>query len=299
VSAGTLAQFLAHAKEQVDKALDVMLPQEDNEPAVLHKAMRYSVFAGGKRIRPVLAMAAAEAVGNHPASVLPLAVSVECIHTYSLIHDDLPAMDDDEMRRGKPTAHKVFGEAMAILAGDALLTFAFAVLTSPESTRVYRADRLLDVIRDLADAAGYGSLIAGQVLDITSEGQQVDAEAVDRIVRCKTGALIKASLTCGARLAGGNPQEIALLGRYGEHLGKVFQIKDDLLDLEGDPAKLGKAVKKDQQRGKATYPRLFGEEKTKVLMRDLMSEATEALQPLGERAGILTSLVGYVGQRVS
>lgn len=299
MSGRALAQFLAEAKEQVDKALDAMLPQEDNEPTILHRAMRYSVFAGGKRIRPVLAMAAAEAVGSHPASVLPLAVSVECIHTYSLIHDDLPAMDNDDMRRGKPTAHKVFGEAMAILAGDALLAFAFSVLSSPESTRVYRADRLLHVIRELGVAAGHARLIAGQVLDITSEGRQVDAETVENIVRCKTGALIQASLTCGARLAGGTPQEIAVLGTYGEHLGKVFQIKDDLLDLEGDPEKLGKAVKKDQQRGKATYPRLFGDEKAKSLMRDLMGEAVEALQPLGKRGETLASLAGYVGQRVS
>lgn len=294
-----LEQFLSHSRKLVDKALDDMLPREDNEPSILHRAMRYSVFAGGKRIRPVLAMAAAEAVGRDPVSVLPLAVSLECIHTYSLIHDDLPAMDNDDMRRGKPTAHKVFGEAVAILAGDALLTFAFEVLSSAAMTRVHRADRLLDVMRELAAAAGSTSLIAGQVIDILSEGKPVDGETVDYIIRSKTGALIRASLTCGARLAGGSLQEIRLLGDYGEFLGQVFQIRDDLLDLEGDPEKLGKAVKKDQQRGKATYPKLWGEEKTKSLMRDLMAGAIETIEPLGEKSEVLSSLVRYVGQRIS
>jgi len=294
-----LDEYLFRSRQLVDKALDDMLPREDNAPVILHQAMRYSVFAGGKRIRPILAMAAAEVVGGQVETVLPLAVSLECIHTYSLIHDDLPAMDDDDLRRGKPTAHKVFGEAVAILAGDALLTFAFEVLTSAETVRVHRPDRLMVVIGELASAAGSRSLIAGQVMDIVSEGKTVDAGTVEQIVRDKTAALIRASLSCGARLAGGTAEEIQILGRFGEHIGKVFQIRDDLLDLEGDPEKLGKTVRKDQQRGKATYPMLLGRNGARELLSDLVASALQAIQPLGEKADILNSLAEYLGRRTN
>ncbi len=199
-----LDKYLAERRQLVDIALDDMIPREDNEPVLLHRAMRYSIFAGGKRVRPILAMAAAEAVGAAADSVLPLAVSLECVHTYSLIHDDLPAMDDDDLRRGKPTSHKVFGEAVAILAGDALLTMAFGILGSAEVGRLYRHDRLLAVIGELAYAAGSDNLVAGQVMDMISEGKPIDEKTVDFIVRKKTGALIRASLTCGARLACGD-----------------------------------------------------------------------------------------------
>jgi len=294
-----LEEYLFRSRQLVDKALDDMLPREDNTLVVLHQAMRYSVFAGGKRIRPILAMAAAEVVGGQAETVLPLAVSLECIHTYSLIHDDLPAMDDDDLRRGKPTAHKVFGEAVAILAGDALLTFAFEVLTSPEAIRVHRPDRLMVVIAELAFAAGSRSLIAGQVMDIVSEGKTVDAGTVEKIVRDKTAALIRASLSCGARLAGGTPEEIQILGRFGEHIGKVFQIRDDLLDLEGDAEKLGKAVRKDEQRGKATYPMLLGRDGARELLGDLVASGLQAIEPLGEKADILNSLAEYLGRRTN
>lgn len=239
-----LEDYLAQKRRIIDKCLDDLLPNEDNEAAMLHTAMRYSIFAGGKRIRPILAMASAEAVGGKAENVLPLAVALECIHTYSLVHDDLPAMDDDDLRRGKPTAHKVFGEAIAILAGDALLTFAFEILSSPGPVRLYRPERLLIAIRDLAVAAGPRNLVAGQALDILSEGEEVGEKIVEFIVRAKTAALIRVSLTTGALLAGGDPRQIEALGRYGEFLGMAFQIRDDLLDLEGDPEKLGKAVKK-------------------------------------------------------
>jgi geranylgeranyl diphosphate synthase type II len=234
-----LKECLSLKRDLVDKALDDMLPGEDNEPAILHQAVPLS---GGRFAlywpwQPRM-------VNGGPPGVLPLAVALECIHTYSLIHDDLPAMDDDDLRRGKPTAHKVFGEAVAILAGDALLTFAFGLLTSPGVVRIYRPERLLGVIGELAVAAGSEKLIAGQVMDVMSEGKSPDAETVEYIVRCKTGALIRASLTSGARLAGGSREQIAILGQFGEKLGAVFQIKDDLLDLEGDPAKLGKAVRR-------------------------------------------------------
>jgi geranylgeranyl diphosphate synthase type II len=292
-----LESYLSARRSLVDKALDDMLPEEDNTPAILHKAMRYSLFAGGKRVRPILAMSAAEAVGAEPADVLPLAVALECIHTYSLIHDDLPAMDDDDLRRGKPTAHRVFGEAVAILAGDALLTFAFGVLSSPQAMRMYRADRLLAAISELSRAAGPEELIAGQVLDITSEGKPVDIDTVDAIVRGKTGALIRASLVCGATLSGASREQVEMLRIYGENLGAVFQIKDDLLDREGDPARLGKAVGKDERRGKATYPMLLGLEKTYDLMNSLLQSALEAIRPLGEKATPLVMIGKYVGER--
>jgi geranylgeranyl diphosphate synthase, type II len=294
-----LDNYLAEKRQQVDMALDDMIPQEDNEPVLLHRAMRYSIFAGGKRVRPILAMAAAEAVGAAADSVLPLAVSLECVHTYSLIHDDLPAMDDDDLRRGKPTSHKVFGEAVAILAGDALLTLAFGILGSAEVGRQYRHDRLLAVVGELAYAAGSGNLVAGQVMDMLSEGKPVDEHIVDSIVRKKTGALIRASLTCGARLASGTHEQIEALGKFGECLGMVFQIKDDLLDLEGDPAKLGKAVKKDQQRGKATYPTLLGKEKAREMMRRLVDSGLAAISPLGKAAEPLAYIGEYIGSRVS
>ncbi|MGO9568325.1 MAG: polyprenyl synthetase family protein [Desulfomonilaceae bacterium] len=294
-----LEECLSLKRDLVDKALDDMLPGEDNNSETLHRAMRYSLFAGGKRIRPILAMAAADVVNGDPPGVLPLAAALECIHTYSLIHDDLPAMDDDDLRRGKPTAHKVFGEAVAILAGDALLTFAFEVLTSPGVIRVYRPERLLGVIGELAVAAGHENLIAGQAMDIMSEGKSPDPETVGQIVRCKTGALIRASLTCGARLAGGSREQIGILGQFGEKLGAVFQIKDDLLDLEGDPTKLGKAVKKDRQRGKLTYPTLLGKEKAREMMQELLESALRTIQPLGSKAECLTLIAKYVGERIT
>jgi geranylgeranyl diphosphate synthase, type II len=294
-----LEEYLTTRRQWVDKALDDMIPREDNEPVLLHQAMRYSIFAGGKRIRPILAMAAAEAVGATAGSVLPLAVSLECVHTYSLIHDDLPAMDNDDLRRGKPTSHKVFGEAVAILAGDALLTLAFGILGSAEVGRLYRPDRLLAVTGELAHASGSFNLVAGQVMDMLSEGKPVDEATVNFIVRKKTGALIRASLTCGARLASGSHEQIEALGTFGECLGMVFQIKDDLLDLEGDPEKLGKAVKKDQQRGKATYPTLLGKQKATEMMRHLMNTGLEAISPLGKAAEPLTGIGEYILRRVN
>jgi len=294
-----LESYLSDKRTLVDKTLDDMLPADDTAPEILHKAMRYSLFAGGKRVRPILAMAAAEAVGAEPTEVLPLAVALECIHTYSLIHDDLPAMDDDDLRRGKPTAHIVFGEAVAILAGDALLTFAFGILSSPPIVRTYRSDRLLAVMGELSRAAGSHELIAGQVLDITNEGRSVDAVVVDSIMRRKTAALIRSSLVCGALLAGGTGDQIESLRQYGENLGTIFQIKDDLLDLEGDPVRLGKAVRKDERRGKATYPTLLGKAKTLEIMQSLLASALEALRPLGDRAMPLVLIGKYVGERAA
>jgi geranylgeranyl diphosphate synthase, type II len=294
-----LQEYLAERRILVDKALDEMVPAEDNEPSVLHRAMRYSLFAGGKRIRPILAFAAGEVAGEAPAGLLPLAVAIECVHTYSLIHDDLPAMDNDDLRRGKPTAHKTFGEATAILAGDALLTLAFDLLSSPHAVRTYRADRLLQAMKEVAHAAGSQRLIAGQVMDMLCEGRTVNEDTVDYIVRNKTGALIRASLTSGAILGGGSDEQVFLLGKFGENLGAVFQIRDDLLDLEGDPKSLGKNVNKDRQRGKATYPALLGRERAKRMMQELVDTAIERVRPLGAKAEPLVALARYVVERTN
>ena len=293
-----LDSYLKQRKAFIDEALDVMLPRADEGERRLHEAMRYSVFAGGKRIRPILALEAFEIVGGNAVDAIPLAVALECIHTYSLIHDDLPAMDDDDTRRGKPTLHKVFGEAVAILVGDALLTFAFDVMSSPEAVRTYPSQILVQAIHHLAVAAGFGGLIQGQFLDVVSEGKDVDKETVNAIITGKTGALIKASLVCGALLAGGSAQQLRLLGKFGEHLGVVFQIKDDILDIEGDPDDLGKAVLKDQKKGKATLPAIVGLQVAKDVMQAHIAHALGVLEPFGEKASTLSQLCVYLGQRI-
>lgn len=282
-----------------DGALDRMLPTPDSKPGVLHEAMRYCIFAGGKRLRPILAMSASEAVGARAETVIPLAVALECIHTYSLIHDDLPSMDNDDLRRGQPTAHKVYGEAMAVLAGDALQAFAFQVLSSPETARQYRADRLINAIGELSFAAGPMKLVAGQAMDILWEGRDGSLEDADYIMANKTAALIRASLTCGGILAGADPGRINALGSMGNDLGAVFQIKDDLLDLEGNPQDLGKAVGKDQKRGKLTYPRIEGAQEAKARMKRLMESAIEKARAFGKEAESLVGLCEYIGNRVS
>jgi geranylgeranyl pyrophosphate synthase len=238
-------------------------------------------------------------VGRSRESVRYLAAALECVHTYSLIHDDLPAMDNDDMRRGKPTAHKAFGEAVAILAGDALLTFAFEIMTSPASVRIVRPDALLSALSDLSEAAGSEKLVAGQVLDIISEGQDVPISIVESIIKRKTGALIKSALTCGARLAGGSRTQIESLGRYGDYVGAVFQIRDDMLDLEGDAAALGKAVMKDSDRGKATLPKLLGKQKTIETMMSMLDSALEEIKPFGKNAEPLALIAKYIGERLS
>lgn len=294
-----LADYISVNSHLVDDALDYYVPDVETEPRVLHEAMRYSLFAGGKRIRPILAIVSAEMVGADKTSVMPLAVALECVHTYSLIHDDLPSMDDDDLRRGKPTSHKIYGEAVAILAGDALLTLAFEILSSVELARVFPCHRILSVIRDVADACGSRGLIAGQVMDMTFEGKIPDESVVEKIILNKTAALIKTALTSGARLAGANLEQLDVFSKFGQKLGMVFQIKDDLLDLEGDPEKLGKAVRKDGTRGKATYPALYGADHSRKLMRKLLDEAKMLIEPMGQRAQTLCLLTEYVGQRIS
>ena len=285
-----LHDYLRERAALVDAALDRYLPGEDVLPAVLHRAMRYSVFAGGKRLRPILVMAACEAVGGAPERVLHAACAMEMIHTYSLIHDDLPAMDDDDFRRGRPTNHKVYGEANAILAGDALLTEAFRLLADPAATRDCDPVAVLRVIETVARCAGSQGMVGGQVVDMEAEGKPIDYATLQYIHTRKTGALFLASIQTGAWLGGGNGDQLAALTRYGETAGLAFQIADDILDIIGDQTVLGKDVGSDQARGKATYPALLGLSEARRRAEELRDLALTALEPLGASAEPLRAL---------
>jgi geranylgeranyl diphosphate synthase type II len=289
-----LEDYLHRQRQRVEESLDALLPDPGSYPPVLIDAIRYSVFAGGKRLRPILLLAAAEAIGSDTATVLPAACALEYIHTYSMIHDDLPAMDDDAYRRGKPTNHKVFGEAIAILAGDALLTHAFELLCSPPLVEHFSPELLLHVSNRLAQAAGSFGMIGGQVVDILSEGQQVDLPVLEYIHRHKTGALIEAAVTIGGLLGGGTPAQVQALETYGHHVGWAFQITDDILDVEGDAALLGKEVGRDVQQEKVTYPALLGVETSRKCAIELMQKGVNALATFGHRAERLRQIAEYV-----
>jgi geranylgeranyl diphosphate synthase type II len=294
-----LKSYFDHRISQVDKALEVVLPGESTLPASLHKAMRYSIFAGGKRIRPILMIAACEAVGGDPARVMSAACAMEMIHTYSLIHDDLPAMDDDDFRRGRPTNHKVFGEATAILAGDALLTEAFILLSNPEANREIDPEIIRRVVHIIARCAGSLGMVGGQVVDMESEGKKIDFPTLEYIHTHKTGALILASVQAGALIGGADDEAFAALTRYGEAAGLAFQVADDILDVVGDQAQLGKDVGSDQARGKATYVALLGLEEARRRARELRDVALTALDPLGEPAEPLRSIASFIVDRSS
>ena len=291
-----LAAYMAERARAVDKALGRFLPAESAPPETLHRAMRYSVFAGGKRLRPVLVFAGAEAVGGRPDDVMPTACAVEMIHTYSLIHDDLPAMDNDDFRRGAPTNHKVFGEALAILAGDALLTLAFRLLADnvPSASN---GPRLRDVLVEIADAAGSPGMVGGQVADIECEGKPADAEIVDYIHTHKTAALIRASIRAGAILSGATPAQLDALGVAGGALGLAFQIMDDILDVTATTEELGKTAGKDEAQQKATYPAVHGIEASRRRAQALVAEAHAALAPFGPRAIPLRALGTFMIER--
>jgi len=292
-----LKAYLATRLALIDGALDKSLAVAAGVPCQLLEGMRYSVFAGGKRIRPVLMMAACEAVGGAPERVLPAACALELIHTYSLIHDDLPAMDDDDFRRGRPTNHRVYGEAGAILAGDALLTEAFFLLSGAETFPGTSAETILQVIQIIAQAAGAQGMVGGQVVDMASEGQQIDLATLESIHNRKTGALILAALQTGVLLGGGNQQALTAVLDYGRAAGLAFQVADDILDVVGDQALLGKDVGSDQARGKVTYPSLLGLEGARLRAQELMEEAMAALQPLGAAAGPLREIARYIVDR--
>jgi geranylgeranyl diphosphate synthase type II len=261
--------------------------------------MRYSVFAGGKRLRPIMMIAASEAVGGSARQVMHAACAMEMIHSYSLIHDDLPAMDDDDFRRGRLTNHKVYGEAVAILAGDALLTEAFRLLADAKANQLTPPATVLRVIELVARYAGSQGMVGGQVVDMESEGQEVDFPTLEYIHTHKTGGLILASVQVGALLGGGDEKQFAALSRFGGAAGLAFQIADDILDVVGDQAELGKAVGSDQARGKATYPALLGLAEARQRANELCDIAVEALTPLGAAAEPLQTLARYIVDRNS
>jgi len=296
VSAFDLQAYLTERRALVEAALERFLPPEDTPPPTVHRAMRYSVMAGGKRLRPILVIAGAEAVGGTLATVVPAACALELIHTYSLIHDDLPAMDDDDYRRGRLTSHKVFGEAIAILAGDALLTLAFR-LVADNTALVNDARVLRDVVAELADAAGTSGMVGGQVVDIESEGKAITTETLEYIHRHKTAALIRASLRVGALLAGGDGKAVAAIGEAGSDLGLAFQIVDDILDVEGSLEELGKTAGSDERKQKATYPALHGLEASRRQAKMLIERAKQRLGVFGARAVPLQALADYVFDR--
>ncbi|MGA2318459.1 MAG: polyprenyl synthetase family protein [Thermodesulfobacteriota bacterium] len=300
-----IKRYLQEKKEIVDSALEKYFPNRSDSagegvfPTSLHKAIRYSLFAGGKRIRPILSMAAFEAVGGKGNGILPFACALEMIHTYSLIHDDLPALDNDDYRRGKPTCHKVFGEAIGILAGDALLTEAFKLMTSQsvQGPSLRDGGWVLDVIHEVAQAAGILGMVGGQVLDIESEGKEVDLPTLQYIHTHKTGALILVSVRVGARLGGAKEETLKAFTRYGERIGLAFQIADDILNVEGKAALLGKKTGSDLSRGKATYPSLLGVEDSKRRARELVEFAVDAIHSFGPDAEPLWKIAWFILSR--
>ncbi len=293
-----LKAYLDARRVTVDDALDRVLPPETAEPVTIHRAMRYSVLAPGKRLRPILVIAGAEAVAGRADTVLDTACALELIHAYSLIHDDLPAMDDDDYRRGRLTSHKVFGEAMAILAGDALLTLAFR-LVATNAARVVPAALVGSVVAEIADAAGTNGMVGGQVVDIESEGKSISPDMLDYIHLHKTAALIRAALRVGALLAGGHAEHVEAISRAGLALGLAFQIVDDILDVEGSLAELGKSAGSDERKRKATYPSLHGLPASKQRARELIEETKQLLSPLGPPADPIRALADFVFERRS
>ena len=284
----------------VEEALDRTLPPEGTWPATIHRAVRYSLFAGGKRIRPALVLAAGEAVGGAREELLPLACAVEMIHTYSLIHDDLPAMDDDDLRRGKPTSHKVFGEAIAILAGDALLTRAFHLLAEvPEGGDEVLLRRRVRATAVLAEACGTTGLIGGQVMDLESEGRRVDAADLERLHRAKTGALLSACVRGGAILGGATGEDLERLTRYAAAIGLAFQVVDDVLDATEGAERLGKTAGKDEAAKKATYVSVHGLPRARAMAASLRDEALDATAPFGSRGELLAAIARLVVDRHS
>ena len=293
-----LEAYLSDRQKIVEEALQRYLSDEDGVPHDLHNAMHYSVFAGGKRIRPILCLAALEACGGDMAPAMPVACALELIHTYSLIHDDLPAMDNDDFRRGKPTSHKVFGEALAILAGDALLTEAFVLLSRAEKVRL-AAEKRLAVIQEIASAAGAAGMVGGQALDVRTGKISPDFEGLQCIHRLKTGALIAVAVKAGAILAGANDDKIQSLNVYGSHLGIAFQIADDILNVEGDSRLMGKQTGSDVASGKVTYPTLLGLENAKTKLVEHVESAVAAIETFDSRALPLRVIARYIMERKS
>ena len=286
-----LSSYLREKKTLIDRYLMMFLGSPGKLPPTLYESMRYSLSAGGKRIRPILSIASCEAVGGMTEDVIPAAIAIEMIHTYSLIHDDLPAMDNDDLRRGKPTNHKVFGEATAILAGDGLLTLAFSILSGVSNS--------MKILHEIALAAGPEGMVGGQQLDIENEGKNIDVKALEELHRRKTGALILAAVRSGGIAGGAAETQLSALTDYGMKIGLAFQIADDILDLEGDVEYIGKSPGKDVKQNKNTYPALLGLAESKIVARNLVDEALEALESFDEKAVPLRMIAEYIIDRKS
>ncbi len=293
-----LQAYLEAQRRVVDATLRRHLPRAGTVPTTVRRAMAYSLFPGGKRLRPILAIVACKALGGRVSDVLPCAAAIEMIHTYSLIHDDLPALDNDDLRRGRDTSHRVFGEAMAILAGDALLTHAFEVAAG-DFRDPSLAARTIRAVSLLAQAAGVSGMIGGQVMDLEAEGRRYSLGSLTRIHRGKTGALISASTQIGGVMAGGPPAHLRALRRYGDAIGLAFQIVDDILDLEGSSERLGKTAGKDERARKATFPALLGLAASRRRAEAAAREATDAIAPLGARGRRLAEIAGFIVTRKS
>ncbi len=292
-----LIPYLKRKQKEIDRAMAKALPHKHDLIGDLYEAMRHSMFSGGKRLRPVLILAAAEACGKPSDGLMNAALAMECIHTYSLIHDDLPAMDNDDLRRGQPTCHVAFDEPTAILAGDGLLTYAFELMAMIRTSSSRGQRRLLEAIHLLAHAAGMNGMVGGQMADLVCEKQVIDLPTLEYIHTHKTGHLISAACRMGALLGGARDSQVKALTVYGEALGLAFQIADDILNVVGDQARLGKQTGTDQARGKATYPALLGLEASQEHARALMLRALTALKPLGPEAEPLRALAHYVIER--
>ncbi|MBU3665430.1 MAG: polyprenyl synthetase family protein [Chthoniobacterales bacterium] len=286
--------WLKRTRAAVEKALRASVPASATKPVTIHRAMRYSLLAGGKRLRPVLCCAASEACGGTTSDALPAACAAEMVHAYSLIHDDLPCMDDDDLRRGKPTSHKVFGEGVAVLCGDALLTEAFAVLARSEPRARFTA---ADLVGELSHAAGSRGLIAGQVADLQAEGKKPSEAPLYFIHAAKTGMLLRAALKLGGMCAGGSKKQIAALDRFGFALGLAFQIQDDILDATQSAKKLGKSAGKDAKAGKMTFPALYGLDQSRELSAHWTREAIRSLRVFGVKGEKLRHLAELILQR--
>ena len=292
-----VSQFLDEQRVLVDQELDRLLPPEDTFPQSIHQAMRYSVFAGGKRLRPILCVEAGRLLGATAPSLLRIASALELVHTYSLIHDDLPALDNDDLRRGKPTCHRAFGESTAILTGDALLTLAYEVLAEPGLTS---PECQLRIVYELAHATGTcEGMVAGQVLDLETTNQDVDATTLEMIHSAKTGAFLCAAVRCGAIFAGATEGDLDRITIYGRKIGLAFQIADDLLDVLGSSATLGKTAGKDDEQRKATYPALYGIDESRRKASALVEEACESLEPYGKAASRLQELAYFLIERTA
>jgi len=289
--------YLDEKKAIVDKALDEAMPRPSGLAGEVITAMNYSLFAGGKRLRPILCIAGAEAVGGSADTVLPVACALELIHTYSLIHDDLPAMDNDDFRRGKPTNHTVFGDALALLAGDGLLTLAFNLMARQGFACDADKGLLLRVIYLISNAAGYKGMVGGQTVDIAYEGKEPDPSVVEYIHRHKTGSLIATAVTSGAILAGGSEEQEKAINRYGQQIGLAFQIADDVLNVEGDKDMMGKGIGSDRARGKMTYPGVFGIPESKRTQEELVESAIDCLRGFDEKADPLRNIARYIIKR--